>query len=355
MLKRIYLASFIVLSVVLFGAACNSQTASPTATPISATTTRPAATNSPSPTAQPTDTQPSATPTVQPQATQPAATVTAAAPGQLPNFRHVFTIIMENEEATRIVGNPSAAYINSLAGQYATASNYYGVSHPSLPNYLALTGGDTFKISTDCTDCFVAADNIVNQLEAAGRSWKAYMESMPNPCFVGDAPPLYRQKHNPFIYYDNVRTDPARCNNIVPFTQFATDLQAKALPDYVWITPNMCNDMHDCSIAEGDAWLQKVVPQILASPAWQDNGVLFITFDEGDSQDGCCTVAHGGKVETLVISPLAQRGFTSAVPYDHYSLLRTIEQAWNLPLLAKAGCDCTTPLSDFFTTEAARP
>jgi phospholipase C len=195
----------------------------------------------------------------------------------------------------------------------------------------------------------VNATNLVDQLEASGKSWRAYMESMPRPCFVGSAAP-YAQKHNPFIYYDNVRNDPARCNNIVPFEQFSTDMANNALPDFVWITPNLCNDMHDCPIQTGDAWLKTWVPQILASPAWQDHGALFITFDEGTSGAGCCTYAAGGKVDMLVISPLGKPGFVSATPYDHYSLLRTIEEAWGMPPLRKADCDCSPPMVDFFRT-----
>jgi phosphatidylinositol-3-phosphatase len=176
------------------------------------------------------------------------------------------------------------------------------------------------------------------------------MESMPNACFVGDAKPLYRQKHNPFIYFDDIRTNPARCGKIMPFTQFDTDLQAGAVPAYTWITPNMCNDIHDCSLATGDAWLQTWVSKILASPAWQHDGVLFLTFDESDHSDtsSCCVYAMGGHILTLVISPLAKPAYQSQVAYDHYSLLRTIEQAWGLPLLGKASCDCSPPMTDFF-------
>lgn len=268
----------------------------------------------------------------------------------MPDFGHIIIIVMENQESSSIVGNPSAPFLNSLATQYARATNYYGIQHPSLPNYLALTGGSTFGIQSDCTDCFVNADNIVNQLEHGGRSWKAYMESMPNPCFVGDLAPLYAQRHNPFIYYDNVRTDPLRCNKIVPFDQFATDLQADLLPDYAWITPNVCHDMHDCPISAGDKWLETWVPRILASSAWKDMGVLFITFDEGTTNEGCCSGAGGGKVDTLVISPLVRPGFTSDVPYNHYSLLHTIETAWGLPLLGEMGCNCLAPMADFFVT-----
>jgi hypothetical protein len=108
--------------------------------------------------------------------------------------------------------------------------------------------------------------------------------------------------------------------------------------------------MHDCPIADGDKWLQTWVPEILATPAWKDNGLLFILFDEGKSDKGCCMYAAGGKVYALVISPLVQPGFSSDVRYDHYSVLRTIETAWGLPLLGKAGCDCTPLMSDFFST-----
>jgi phosphatidylinositol-3-phosphatase len=266
----------------------------------------------------------------------------------VPNFSHVFIIVLENKEYTSIIGNASAPYLNSLAQQYALATNYDGVSHPSLPNYLALTGGDTFGIHSDCTSCFVNQPNIVDQLEAAGKSWKAYMESMPTPCFVGDAGSLYRQKHNPFIYFDNVRTNAARCGRIVPYSQFAADVQANALPNYVWITPNMCNDMHDCSVSTGDNWLRSEVPKILASPAWQQNGALFITFDEGSSSTG-----GGGHISTLLISPLAKRGFQSSVAYNHYSLLRTIEDAWGLPPLGKAAS--ASPMSDFFGATSGSP
>src|SRR5207253_1534614 len=128
----------------------------------------------------------------------------------------------------------------------------------SLPNYLGLIGGSTFGITTNCTDCFVDAPNlVVDRVEPTGRTWKAYMEDLPSPCFLGDAYP-YAQKHDPFIYFNDIRTNPAECSKIVPFTQFTTDLAtASGTPNYVWITPNLCNDTHDCSISQGDAWLQQ--------------------------------------------------------------------------------------------------
>ncbi len=275
-------------------------------------------------------------------ATQPAASV--------PKFSHIFVIVLENRAYDQVIGNQQESYLNSLAHEYSLAEQYYGVSHPSLPNYLALIGGDTFGISSDCTDCFVNQTNLVDQIEASGRNWTAYQESMPHACFMGDAPPSYRQKHNPFIYFDNIRNNPARCAKIVPFTQFASDVSANTVPDFAWITPNMCNDGHDCPASTTDAWLRTVVPQITGSPAWRDNGVLFITFDESEKADenGCCQYAQGGRLATLVISPLGKPGFRSSIGYDHYSLLRTIEASWGLEPLNKAACACTPTMADFF-------
>ena len=286
----------------------------------------------PQPTPTPLSTPP---PTPTPAAT-PLPTPTPIGSGTLPNFSHVFLIVMENEESTGVMGNNAAAYINALATGHGLATQYFAVSHPSLPNYLALTAGSTFGIASDCTGCYVNATNIADQVESSGRSWKAYLESMPSSCYVGDAYP-YMQKHNPFIYYNDVRTNPARCaEHVVPFTQLSTDLVNGTVPNLAWITPNMCNDMHDCSIATGDAWLANVVPGILASSAFQNGGVLFITWDEGESSAGCCGNAAGGQVATLVIAPNGVAGFRSTIAETHYSLLRTIEDAWGLSALGQA-------------------
>jgi phospholipase C len=267
----------------------------------------------------------------------------------VPEFSHIFVIVMENKEAGQISGSDDAPYFNALASTYASAAEYHGITHPSLPNYIAMTSGDTF-VTTNCTDCTVAEDNLASQIDVSGRTWKAYMESMPGPCFLGDAPPLYMQKHNPFIYFNSVRNNPEMCNRVVPLTQLSADIEADAVPEFVWITPDMCSDTHDCPIRTGDDWLKLWVPKILATEAWQEDGVLFITYDEGTSLEGCCTYAAGGRIATLVISPLGKPGYVSNVPYDHYSLLRTIETAWGLPLLGKAACDCSAVMDDFFVS-----
>ncbi len=266
----------------------------------------------------------------------------APAAGTVPAFNHIFTIVMENHSYGQIIGSGSAPYINSLAAKYGLATNYFAVAHPSLPNYLALTGGSTFGITSDCTTCFVSAPNIAkDRVEASGRSWKAYMESMPRPCFVGDSYP-YMQKHDPFIYFNDIRTNATECNKVVPYSTLATDLKsAGTTPNYAWITPNMCNDMHDCSVSTGDTWLKNNVPAILNSAAFTtQNSLLMITWDEDNG-------SSGNHVATLVIAKSVPAGFRSSVRYTHYSLLRTVESAWGLsPLTGNDGG--ASPMSDFF-------
>jgi phosphatidylinositol-3-phosphatase len=260
----------------------------------------------------------------------------------VPAFDHIFIVIMENHSASQIVGSADAPYINSLIATYGLAANYTAITHPSLPNYLALTGGSTFGVTTDCTDCFQDAPNIaVDRLVPAGRTWRAYMESMPSPAFVGDAYP-YMQKHDPFVYYDDIRTDPAQFANVVPYTQLAKDLASiETTPAYGWITPNMTDDMHDGTVAQGDAWLSTAIPAILASDAFTvQESLLFITWDENDD-------SAGNQIATLVIADFVPPGFKSQVPYNHYSLLATVEASWGLASLT-ANDAAATVMSDFF-------
>ena len=266
----------------------------------------------------------------------------AAAAGTVPAFDHIFTIMMENHSYSEIIGSSSAPYINSLASQYGLATNYFAVAHPSLPNYLAATGGSTFGVTSDCITCYQNQPNIaVDRVEALGRTWKAYQESMPSPCFAGDASP-YVQKHDPFMYYDDIRLNSTECNKVVPYPQLANDLGSTATtPNYAWITPNLCNDMHDCSISTGDTWLQNNVPAILNSPAFtQQNSLLIINFDEDDS-------SQSNQVATLMINRNITPGFRSATRYDHYSYLKTIEAAWGLSSLTTNDGNAQ-PMSDFF-------
>jgi phosphatidylinositol-3-phosphatase len=268
----------------------------------------------------------------------------------LPVFTHIFIIVMENHEYNEIIGNSSAPYINGLAKQYALATQDYGVTHPSLPNYLALTAASTFGITDDCENCFVNQTNLADQIEASGRTWRAYMESAPTPCDLTDTG-TYGMWHNPWLYYDDIRTNTTRCNaGVVPYTHFASDLASSNPPNFMWVTPNLCSDMHDCSVSTGDTWLSNNVPQILNSAAYKNGGVLFITWDEGNTDLGCCSLAGGGgNVATLVISPLAVTGLTSTIAEDHYSFVKTVEASWGMPLLNNASCTCTPTMSEYFT------
>jgi acid phosphatase len=167
------------------------------------------------------------------------------------------------------------------------------------------------------------------------------MESMPSAAYVGDAYP-YMQKHDPFVYYDDIRTDPAQFANVVPYTQLAKDLTAVGTtPDFGWITPNMINDMHDGTVAQGDTWLSAAVPAILSSAAFTTRrSLLLITWDENND-------LLRNHVATLVIAQGVPAGFKSQVPYNHYSLLRTIETAWGLAPLTTHDAGAAV-MSDFF-------
>ncbi len=164
---------------------------------------------------------------------RPTLTITYGAPtttAALPSFAHVFVIMMENKERSQVIGSASAPYINQLARQYGSAANYTGVAHPSLPNYMALTGGQTV-FTTDCQGCVTPARHLVDQVVDSGRHWKAYMESMPAPCTTTDSG-LYVQKHNPFIHYTDVVGNSVRCrNHVVPFASFATDLKSGSVAE----------------------------------------------------------------------------------------------------------------------------
>ncbi len=253
---------------------------------------------------------------------------------QLTSLDHIFIIVEENKPLNSIINNPSASYINYLAKRYALATNYYAVAHPSLPNYLALTSGSTDGISTDCNPpsagCEVNVQNIADQIKASGRTWKEYAESMPSNCYAYNSGE-YVTKHNPFIYYTDIINNPKRCQaDVVPFSQLKTDLQSvSTTPNYAFITPNVCNDMHDCSVSIGDTWLQQNVPMILNSKAFTtQNSLLIITWDEGYA-----TTNH---VATLLIGSNVKQGLQLTGNYSHYSLLHTIENAWGLPPLTNS-------------------
>ena len=233
--------------------------------------------------------------------------------------------------------------LNALAQQNVILSNYFAVTHPSLPNYISLVSGSTQGITSDCNDCFINQPSLADLIDASGRTWKSYEESMPSPCFLGDANP-YVQKHDPFLYFDSVRLNAARCDrSIVPLTSLDPDLANNQLPNFSLIMPNLCNSGHDCSSATADQWVTDMVAKLQASPALGINSLIIIAFDEGSDKStaGCCGLGSpaGGQVAVVLVSPTALPEFTDNTPYSHYSLIKTILTAWNLPSLGMTSQD----------------
>jgi phosphatidylinositol-3-phosphatase len=247
---------------------------------------------------------------------------TAAAP--VPAFDHVVVIVFENKEAPSVLGNRAAPAFNAYGRRYAKLTHYYGVAHPSLPNYLALVSGSTQGITSDCTTCVVDAKNLGDTIEASGRTWGTYAEGLPSPGFLGPFKGLYAKKHNPFAYFRDIAADPARRARLMPFSQLGADLRAGALPSFSLVVPDLCHSMHDCSVSVGDAWLRSQVGRFLKLP----NAVVFVLFDEGTS-----SIGGGGHTAALALGTAVRSGSRFVGEMSHYGLLRTIEQAWGLPLL----------------------
>jgi phospholipase C len=338
-------------------------------------------------------------------------------PQAFAHLDHVFVIMMENTSYDDLLSpdNANTAFIRRLANSNGLETNYFGVTHVSMPNYVAATSGSNWGSNSDDT---AQADqgyfnhlNIVDQLEQANVSWKAYMESMPSAGYTGNfgdctsatgpdpdctgltaggksdtGTALYTRKHDPFMLYPDIFNSPQRRSNVVPLTQLATDLHSGHMAQYVWITPNSCNDMHggppQCPFADapgdanqqalyrdGDTFLQTWVTAITHSKAWNGHSAIFVTWDEGSFADdppfgptdtsGCCdspnlpatpvnpssgsggdlvggTLYGGGHVPMIVVQHGGVHGTTDDTATNHYSLLQTIEQNWNLPFLGNA-------------------
>jgi phosphatidylinositol-3-phosphatase len=254
-----------------------------------------------------------------------AGQATAAAP--VPAFAHVIVIVFENKESTSVLGNRAAPTFNSYARRYAKLTRYYGVTHPSLPNYLALVSGSTQGVTTTCTSCVFDAKSLADTIEASGRTWKTYAEGLPRPGFLGPFNGRYAKKHNPFAYFRGIAEDPARRARLVPLSQLGPDVRAGALPSFSLVVPDLCHSMHDCSVAVGDAWLRSQIGKFVKLP----NTVVFVVFDEGST-----SIRGGGHTAALAIGRAVRPGSRFTRVTGHYGILRTIEQAWGLPLLGRS-------------------
>jgi phosphatidylinositol-3-phosphatase len=240
-------------------------------------------------------------------------------------FGHVIVIVEENTNYSDVIGNSSAPYLNGLANQYGLATQYYANTHPSIGNYLALTTGQTLTNDDSQTPLSfpVSVDNVVRELVAAGKSWKAYAESIPSVGYIGgdatgpDGGTFYT-RHVPLPFMADVENSATQRQNIVPFTQFAADLAGNTLPNYSFITPNGCHDAHDCALSVADNWLATKIDPLIKNVTFQTDGLLIILFDESGSDN----TNGGGRVAAVLISPFSKHGFKSTTQYQHQSVVR---------------------------------
>jgi hypothetical protein len=292
----------------------------------------------------------------------------------IPRFDHIFLVLMENTSSSTLLDSGNTPVLHGLIENGAYATDYHGVEHPSLPNYLALMSGQIEPNGpTDCDcepegpvcgslncntlvsscGCPQSQDQLVDQLEEAGVTWRAYGESMGSPCNVVEAGD-YAPKHVPFLYFPSLTGDAARCaDHVVEYTGiFASDL-AEGGRGFSYIAPNLIDDMHDPitsgpgNLANGDHWIEAEILPILESPAYTDRGLLLIVWDEDDFSG---VFVDDAPIPMVLLSPLAhQGGFVSSERRDHLDLLATLEDAFGVPRLGQAATG--TPLSEFFPPE----
>ena len=280
-----------------------------------------------------------------------AATSSATLQVQVDNhIRNVFVIVFENTDWSSVKGNAAAPYINgTLLAQGAHAEKYMNVPglHPSLPNYLWLEAGSNLGVSDDgepSVHRLSTSQHLVSLLASAGVSWKSYQEDISGTDCPLTYVSQYAPKHNPMVYFSDVNggldaRSSACIAHVRPYPELSRDLETDAVPAYSFLTPNLCNDMHDCGIGAGDAWLSREVPKILASPAYKRGGALFVTFDESAGSDV--------PIGFIALSPLAKPGYSNQIYYTHSSTLRTVQEIFGVtPMLGDAAN--ATDLRDLF-------
>jgi len=256
-----------------------------------------------------------------PVPTGPGPCGTAKSPPS--RYDHVVWVVMENHAYSQIIGSADAPYVNKLGAHCGLAANFKAVAHPSLPNYIAMTSGGTQGIKNDLGPSAHKLDvpSIFSQAGTGG--WRSLEESMPSNCELRN-PGKYAVRHNPAAYYTNIRADCGKQD--VPLRS-TPDLSAR----FTFVTPNLCNDTHACSVKTGDTWLQGFLPKVFSSKEYKaGRTAVFLTWDEDDD-------SSGNHIATVVAAPSVRRGTKSSTAFTHYSLLRTTEKLLGLrPLLGKA-------------------
>ncbi len=310
---------------------------------------------------------------------------TAATP-VVPHYDHIFLTIFENHGFAQIIGNPSAPNINKLANSFGLATSYFSVADPSEPNYVAMLGGNFFGIADDNAYYLntVKKDSLMSQMDAAQLTWKGYLQSMPYAGYRGicypvkcngvpDIDPLYASKHNGITNFDSIQDSDTEFAKMGPLEQLTDDLANNNLPNFGYVIPDECNDMHGAPsycldggnpgdlqdnqlVSVGDKFVNQVVTQITSASFWSSgNNAIVITFDEGADGDtsGCCDANPGtGKVATIVITNHGPRGLQDPTPYNHFSLLQTFQRAFGLGCL-EFTCDTAnvTPMAPLFAVK----
>jgi acid phosphatase len=264
-------------------------------------------------------------------------------PGSFPQFGHVVLVMEENHGYSDVIGNPTMPYFNSLITKYGLATQYYANIHPSIGNYFMLTTGQIVTTDDSFTGT-VSDDNIVRDLLTAGKTWKSYAESLPSVGYTGGDVYPYAKRHNIFAYFTDVVNSSSEVKNLVPFSQFASDVSSGQLPNFSFVVPNLLNDAHDGILPMADFWLQQNIPALLNSSTFQKDGLLMIVFDEAGGND---STHGGGHVAAVIVSPKAKAGYQSTTLYQHQSTLRLILQG--LGISSYPGAAAQAPnMAEFF-------
>jgi phospholipase C len=331
--------------------------------------------------------------------TQPSAQAGSVARQKAPRLDHIYVIMLENHSKSSVIGNQNAPFMNRLAEHFAMADHYYGVTHPSMPNYIASIAGDNFGIQDDNDQNVTHLNrrNLVDQLENHHVRWAAYMEDLPRQktarFWPSEHQALYARKHNPFVLFTDVKHNEQRMHHVRDYSRMADDLNGRNAPQFVWISPNQCHDMHggvskhikghpetpcnygsadddanDAALKKkADRFVRHAVHTIRTSNAWTKHSAIVIVTDENDfefanaetghweSAAGCCDSPYvgkgdprvsdtwpggtygGGLIPAIIVSPQGPRHYVGHRKFNHYSLLTTIEQNWHLGYLGHAG------------------
>jgi phosphatidylinositol-3-phosphatase len=278
-----------------------------------------------------------------------AASITIATGIGTAPFGHVVIVVEENANYASVVGDTATMpYLNSLIASYGLATQYYSNTHPSIGNYLMLTTGQVLTNDDSETPASfpVSVNNVVRELATNGKSWKAYAEDLPSVGYTGGDTGNFATRHVPLAYLTDVQGSADGKQTLVPFTQFATDLAAGQLPNYSFITPNLCDDAHNCDLNVADAWLKANIAPLLTSTPFEDDGLLIVTFDESANDD-----AHGGgRVATILISPrFSKPGYQSTTLYQHESTLRLMLEGLGITTSLPGAAATAPTMWEFFT------